>query len=89
METENLFAMSRKYFETAFSNLETFQHQNEKLLELSIQRPDHEENMKLKNNYNEWALDARKALSDYRELLLKGLDYLAANLEAGRGRPSA
>jgi hypothetical protein len=88
MEKENLFAMSRQYFESAFSNLETFQHQNEKFLQLSIDQPDHE-NLKLKKNYTEWVLDTRKALSDYRELLLKGLDYLADSLEDGKGPPSA
>jgi hypothetical protein len=88
MEPENLFTMSREYFETAFSNLEIFQHQNERLLELSIEKPD-AENLKLKKNYNEWVLDTRKALSDYRELLLTGLDYLAANLENGKRGPSA
>jgi hypothetical protein len=88
METENLFAMSREYFEAAFSNLEVFQHQNERLLQLSIDQPDHD-NLKLKKNCTEWVLDTRKALSDYRELLLTGLDYLATNLENEKGRPSA
>lgn len=88
MEKENLFAMSREYFETALSNLEIFQQQNEKLLQLSIEQPD-QENLKLKKNYGEWVDDTHKALSDYRKLLLKGLDYLAANLEKGTGQPSA
>jgi hypothetical protein len=74
---ENLFALSRDSFETAFSNLETIQNQSETLLQLFMTQPNLD-NPKLEKNCNEWVSDSRKALSDYRQLVLKGLDYLVA-----------
>ncbi|MBW2368911.1 MAG: hypothetical protein JRH15_13605 [Deltaproteobacteria bacterium] len=80
MKSENIFSTTRDHFETAFNNYEHFQKQNEKMFEIFVEQLE-KGNQSLDKLYSEWQADTNKAFQDYRELFLKGLDYLAGILE--------
>ncbi len=80
MKTENMFTMTKSYLETALRNFELFQNQNEKMVKLYLEQMT-QENKKLDSTYTEWRESTNKAFDDYRDMITKGLDYLADCLE--------
>jgi len=80
MESENIFSTTKEYFEAAFNNYEHFQKQNKKVLALFAEQLK-KGNTNLDKLVTEWQVGTEKAFKDYRELFLKGLDYLAGILE--------
>jgi len=80
MKSENIFSTTKENFETAFNNYEHFQEQNKKLLSLFTEQLK-KGNTNLDKLVTEWQVGTEKAFKDYRELFLKGLDYLAGILE--------
>jgi len=88
MKSENIFSTTKEHFEAAFNNYEQFQQQNEKLFAISVKQLE-QGNQSLDKLYAEWQANTNKAFQDYRELFLKGLDYLAGILEKNAIDPLA
>ena len=86
MKPENIFSINKEYFETAFNNFENFLKQNEKLFEIFMEQHE-KRNQRLDKLYAEWQADTKKAFQDYRELFLKGIDYLSGILEKNTKGP--
>lgn len=80
MEKVNMFVLTRSNFENALKNFELFQKQNEKTVSLFLEQMK-QENKKLKANFTEWIETTNKAFDDYRDIIIKGLDYLSDYLE--------
>lgn len=87
MEKENVFVMAKGYHTIALKNFELLQKQNQKMMALFLKEME-TENKKLDMDYNEWLADTQKALKDYQELMLTGLDYLSDCLEKSNRKPS-
>jgi hypothetical protein len=88
MENKNVFMTAKGYYETTFSNLERYYGENEKMINTYMEESENEDSP-LKRDYDEWLGNAKKALADYRDLVMKGLDYLSYNLEKDQDRPFA
>lgn len=80
MKPENLFTITKNYFEKALNNYELLQSHNEETMKLLLENME-QENKKLDRNYCEWIENTNKAFEDYREIIFKGLDYLSDCLE--------
>lgn len=88
MKNENVFTTAKGHYETTFSSMERYYGENEKFIKSYIDGLE-SENAPLKRDYDEWLGSAKKAFSDYRDLVMKGLDYLSHNLEKQREKPFA
>lgn len=87
MENDNVFTMAKGYHDIALKNFTLLQKQNEKMMALFLKEMQNED-QKLSTNYNEWLNDTKKALNDYQELIMTGLDYLSDCLEKSKRKPS-
>lgn len=86
MQYTNVFGQTKEYYQTAFSNMERFQSENEKLVKIFMDRL---ENMdpSIAKNYSEWTEIVQKGFADFQDLVLKGLDYLSENMDKNANIP--
>lgn len=88
MKSSNMFTTTKGNLETALRNYEVFLKENEKMVTLYLDQLK-QENNKLHIYYKEWVENSNKAFDDYRDMIIKGLDYLSNYMENGHQAPGA
>jgi len=75
-----ILEMTKAYYKTALDNFELYQDNSEKMLDIFLNQYG-ELNNDFMKQYREWMTNSRRAFSDYRQMVLDGLDYLAETFE--------
>lgn len=76
MLNNDMFAMTKTYYETALNNFELYQKNSEQMLRMFMNQNGNLDKNSMKQ-YDEWVANSQKGFNDYRKLILDGLDYLA------------
>ncbi len=77
---ENVFEGLKNVYSLAFENFKIVTEQQKNFVELFLknsQLPNADAMLKL---YSEWLATTEKALDDFKDVVLKGLDYMSDNL---------
>ena len=77
---ENVFEGLKNVYSLAFENFKIVTEQQKNFVELFLknsQLPNADAMLKL---YSEWLATTEKALDDFKDVVLKGLDYMSENL---------
>ena len=76
---QNIFKNLKSFYELAIENFNLINNQQQKMIEFFLQtQPDiYREN--LMKIYKEWLKNSEIALNDYKNMVIKGLDYLEEN----------
>ena len=81
MVKENIFENLKDVYNLAFENFKLLTEQQRTFVEMFLknsQLPNSDAFLKL---YKEWLGTTEKALDDFKDVVLKGLDYMADNLK--------
>jgi len=77
---KEILEMTKAYYKTALDNFELYQNNSEKMLDIFLNQYG-ELNSDFMKQYREWMTNSRQAFSDYRKMVLDGLDYLAETFD--------
>lgn len=78
---ENVFEGLKSVYSLAFENFKIVTEQQKNFVEMFLknsQLPNSEALLKL---YSEWLATTEKALDDFKDVVIKGLDYMSDNLK--------
>ena len=81
MAKENIFENLKDVYNLAFENFKLLTEQQRTFVEMFLknsQLPNSDAFLKL---YKEWLGTTEKALDDFKDVVIKGLDYMADNLK--------
>ncbi len=76
---QNIFKNLKNFYELAIENFNLINNQQQNMVEFFLQtQPDiYREN--LMKSYKEWLKNSEIALNEYKNMVIKGLDYLEDN----------
>ena len=73
---ENFFESLKNFYLLTFENLKLLQAQQQKMVEFFFQTQPESYRNHLMNIYNDWAKNSEIAFNNYKEMVIKGIDYM-------------
>ena len=73
---ENFFESLKNFYLLMFENLNLLQSQQQKMVEFFFQTQPQSYREHLMNIYKDWAKNSELAFNNYKEMVIKGIDYM-------------
>ena len=73
---ENFFESLKNFYILMFENLNLLQSQQQKMVEFFFQTQPQSYREHLMNIYRDWAKNSELAFNNYKEMVIKGIDYM-------------
>ena len=73
---ENFFESLKNFYILMFENLSLLQSQQQKMVEFFFQTQPQSYRNHLMNIYKDWAKNSELAFNNYKEMVIKGIDYM-------------
>ncbi len=73
---ENFFESLKNFYLLMFENLNLLQSQQQKMIEFFFQTQPQSYRNHLMNVYKDWAKNSELAFNNYKEMVIKGIDYM-------------
>ncbi len=73
---ENFFDSLKNFYLLMFENLNLLQSQQQRMIEFFLQTQPEAYRTHLLNIYKDWAKNSELAFENYKEMVVKGIDYM-------------